>query len=143
MKPVEILIVDDSPADRASMRIAFERGGHPVLLHFAESGRAALTLLSPAGDDRPPLRPHVMLVDIKMPGMSGLDLLALTKKDPSLSEIPVIMLSGSDDQRDIRKAYAGFASGYIRKPLDMRDLAEIADVIGRLVTRVLVFPGRS
>lgn len=143
MKHVDILIVDDSPADRASMRIAFERGAHPVLVHFAESGRAALKRLAPSGEDKPRLRPHIMLVDIKMPSMSGLDLLALMKMDPALSEIPVIMLSGSDDQRDIRQAYAGFASGYIRKPLDMRDLTEIADVIGRLVTRVLAFPERS
>jgi two-component system response regulator len=140
MRSVSLLIVDDSAADRTSMRLAFERTGLPLRLYFAASGRAALDLLSPKAGGDAPLRPNLMIVDVKMPGVSGLDLLRTLKSDPKLLSIPVFLFSGSDDQNDIRAGYCGFASGYIVKPLDAGGLSEIADLVGRLCSQVLAFP---
>jgi two-component system response regulator len=142
MRNAEILIVDDSAADRASIRIAFERLGLPLKLHFAANAESALTMLREDADGRSPCNPHMLMVDVKMPGLSGLDLLKRLKADHKLLRLPVIMLSGSDDQSDVKAAYVLQASGYIRKPPDVVGLAEMADIVGRLCASVLAFPER-
>ena len=142
MRSVDILVVNDSSADRTSIRLAFERTGLPVKLHFAASGRAALDLLSPKAGSAKPLRPQLMLVDVKMPGISGLDLLRAVKADPTLLPIPVMLFSGSDDQSDILNGYCNFASGYLVKPANASGLNEIAELVGRLCTSALAFPER-
>lgn len=142
MRGVDILVVDDSAADRASIRIAFERTGHPVKLHFAHNGQMALDFLRADHGAAMVVRPQLCVLDVKMPGLSGLHVLQALKADTNLVEIPVIMLSGSDDQSDIRAAYRLFASGYIKKPTDAEGLHEVADVLGRLCTGILAFPTR-
>ncbi|MBR0967382.1 response regulator [Bradyrhizobium diazoefficiens] len=136
MNRADILIVDDSPADRASIKIAFAKSGYPLNLQFAFSGTAALDYLRSDGH----ARPHLMLVDVKMPGFSGIELLQTVKRDPDLHRIPVIMFSGSDDKEDVDSAYRNFAAGYIRKPTDVEGLHEVADTVGKLCTVVLSFP---
>jgi CheY-like chemotaxis protein len=111
-------------------------------LHFAASGRSALDLLTPKTSAENALRPQLMIFDVKMPGISGLDLLQTVKADPSLLSIPVYLFSGSDDQTDIKAGYRNFASGYIVKPVDADGLNEIAALIARLCVNVFVFPER-
>ena len=131
----DILIVDDSAADRASIKIAFAQAGYHLNIRFAASGGAALNYLK--SDNEP--RPQLMLVDVKMPGFSGLELLQTVKRDPQLQHIPIIMFSGSDDKGDVSSAYSHFAAGYIRKPADVEGLNEVADNVGKLCA-VLSFP---
>jgi CheY-like chemotaxis protein len=138
MNRADILIVDDSPADRASIKIAFAKSGYPLNVQFAFSGTAALDYLRSDTE----ARPHLMLVDVKMPGLSGIELLQTLKSDPDLLRIPVIMFSGSDDKEDVDSAYRNFAAGYIRKPVDVEGLHEVADAVGKLCTLVLSFPER-
>lgn len=140
MKSVEILVVDDSAADRTSLRFAFERAGAPVTLHFAENGKAALGLLIPTAARPAKLRPHLCLVDIKMPEVSGFDVLRAIKSHEEISHLPIIMYSGSDDPRDVRAAYRGFASGYIKKPQDADGLRKMASLLGRLCSDLMEFP---
>ncbi len=136
MSSTRILMVDDSAADRASLRIAFEQTGLGIDLTFAETAAQAIDLLRTS--PRPP--PHIMLVDIHMPGGSGLDLLAKLKKDRALREIPVWMLSGTNDARDVRAAYRAHASGFLKKPDDLDGLKRIAELLGRLCVEALAFP---
>ena len=139
MKPARILVVDDSAADRTSLKVAFQRCNYPIALSFAEDGEAALGLLR--GDEgQPPLRPNMMLVDMKMPGVSGLELLRRIKADPQLRAIPVMILSSSDDPRDVHDAYQCCASGYVRKPGAFDALKRIAEVVGALCAETLCFP---
>jgi two-component system response regulator len=142
MTPVEMLVVDDSPADRASLRIAFEQSKLPMKLSFADCGDTALTMLRGAPNAPPPRRPHLVFVDVNMPGLSGLDLLKILKSDDDLLSIPIIMYSGSEDDANVNDAYKNHANGYIKKPLDMAGLNTIAAVVGRLCTSVLAFPSR-
>ena len=139
MSAVQILVVDDSLPDRMSLGMAFETCGYNVDVVFAEHGQTALDLLHGVAA-HPPLRPKLMLVDMKMPGVTGLDVLSNVKKDPELRSIPVMMLSGSDDPQDIRAAYQGYASGYLRKPREADQLKRLAKVIGALCAEALVFP---
>ena len=134
-----ILIVDDSPADRAALRIAFQQTGLPLALHFAPSSADALEMLKPDNQNDNQLVPHLMMVDVKMPGTSGIELLKLLKSNESLMTIPVFMFSGSDDQQDIDEAYRAYASGYIRKPSDLDELNVIATTLGKMCCNVLAF----
>ena len=131
----KLLVVEDSQADRASVRIAFERSGLPILLIFAESAEEALKQLRMDG-----VRPHMMLVDAHLPGASGLELLAMLKRDRKLREIPVFMLSGSEDPEDIRGAYRGQACGFLHKPDTFESLSRLVDIVGRLCVEALVYP---
>jgi CheY-like chemotaxis protein len=135
-----ILVVDDSPEDRASVRIAFEQSGFPIAVSCADGGRAALDLLRAAAADAGSARPHIMLVDIDMPGQSGLEFLAAVKKDKSLREIPVWMLSGSQNPGDVRAAYRANASGFLRKPDDLDGLRRLTELLARLCVEALEFP---
>ena len=136
MKGRRILFVDDSAADRAALRMAFGRAGPQMALAFAQSAREALSLLR-APDT---LRPQMMLIDVQMPGGSGLDLLGDLKRDQGLRDIPVFMLSGSQDPRDIAAAYRGQACGFMPKPADFAGLQRLAEVITRLCAETLEFP---
>lgn len=129
------LVVDDSAADRASVRIAFERSGLPVALSFAESAGEALIQLREGS-----ARPHMMLVDVNMPGGSGLDLLAAIKRDKKLREIPVYMLSASNNPDDISGAYKGQACGFLHKPDSFESLSRMIDLLGRLCVEALAYP---
>jgi CheY-like chemotaxis protein len=136
MKGRRILVVDDSAADRAALRIAFGRAGPEVALAFAESAREALALLRAPNA----LRPQMMLVDVHMPGGSGLELLGDLKRDERLRGIPVFMLSGSQDPRDVAAAYRGQACGFVAKPGDFESLRRFAELMARLCTEALDFP---
>lgn len=129
-----LLIVDDSSADRTALRIAFERCGLPITLSFAESAAAALARL---GGAEP--APHMMLVDVHMPGGSGLELLAALKRDERWRLIPVFMLSGSKDPRDVTAAYRGAASGFLPKPANFEGLRRLAELMARLCVEALAF----
>jgi CheY-like chemotaxis protein len=136
MKGRRILAVDDSAADRAALRMAFGRAVPSVALTFAESAREALALLR-APDA---MQPQMMLVDVHMPGGSGLELLADLKRDQRLREIPVFMLSGSRDPGDVAAAYRGQACGFVAKPADFEGLRRFAELMARLCAEALEFP---
>ncbi len=125
IQPATILIVDDSAADRTLIRIAFQQTGFRIRLRFASSGREALETLRAA--DLP--RPAMCVIDVKMPGLSGLEVLRTIKLDPGLTTIPVVMISGSDAESDIAAARAAHASGYITKPSDAAGLARMTETL--------------
>ena len=114
-----VLLVEDSPADIRLTREALA-GGH--LLHelrVLPDGAQALAFLRREAPFVDAPRPDMVLLDLNLPGRSGLEVLAEIKADPGLARIPVIILSGSDAQMDISMAYDSFANGYITKPVDL------------------------
>ena len=136
MTAPRILAVDDCPADRAALRRAFEGIAPPVDLVLAESAAGALEWLSVS------YPPHLLLVDVNMPGRSGLELLGDLKRSRVFREIPVWMLSASTDPRDVHAAYLGHASGFLRKPEDSTSLRGLAEILSRLCADWLVPPER-
>lgn len=124
-EPASVLVVDDSAADRTLIRIAFQQTGFRIQLRFAASGKEALDVLRAA--DQP--RPAMCVIDVKMPGLSGLEVLRVIKLDPGLAMIPVVMISGSDAESDIAAARAAHASGYITKPSDAAGLARMTETL--------------
>jgi len=113
----EILCVDDDPVDIENLRRAFARCGGANPVRTVQNGAEALALLRGERQEVR-LRPAIILLDLSMPGLGGLELLKQVKCEPELRSIPVVVLSASRHDRDIRTAYALGVAGYFVKPMD-------------------------
>lgn len=115
---INVLLVEDSIEDAAYTEkvLKFHRMKGDLVL--ATSGQEALKAL----EGTPP---DLILLDINLPDMSGIDLLTRIKEDPRLSRIPVVMLTGSNEDLDIQKCYDRGASTYLVKPISERDFAVV------------------
>ena len=122
-KPIEILLVEDNPDDVDLLRESLKGVQMPHHLNVAEDGEAALAYLKGEGAHA---RPDVILLDLKLPRKSGHEVLREIKDDESLKRIPVVVLTTSQDERDVLKAYNHHASCYVVKPMDLTQLLDVA-----------------
>jgi two-component system response regulator len=114
-----VLLVEDNPDDEALVREAFHRARVGYPLEVARDGVEALSrALDPPAEERPVL----MLLDLKLPRLSGLDVLARLRGDASTMMMPIIVLSSSSERADIAKSYEYGANSYLVKPLDFAEL---------------------
>ena len=116
-----ILLVDDSDDDIFLVREAFKESGVAHRLDAISDGEEALSFLREDGN-----RPDVVLLDINMPRFSGFDVLEWVQSYPQLRDIPVVMLTTSDQPEDVRRATEGGARDYFRKPVEFSGLRELA-----------------
>lgn len=121
-----ILLVEDNPEDVELTQRAFARARvvNPVVV--ARDGAEALAMLF-ADEAAPP--PRVVLLDLKLPRVSGFDVLARMRAAPRLAHTPVVILTSSDQGPDIARAYAAGANSYIVKPVDFE---KFVDAVGRV-----------
>ena len=115
--PIEVLLVEDNPGDVELFRRGLRAGKISNHLTVAEYGVDALAhLRRDLGETG--RRPQLILLDLNLPDMSGLDILAALKADPGLRRIPVVVMTGSVAETDIVRSYELQASGYVTKPFD-------------------------
>ncbi len=129
MRNDPILLVDDNPDDVYLTIHAFRQNDIANEIVVANDGVWALDLLLPS-DDRPPLRPAIVLLDINMPRMGGLELLSRLRADPRTRALPVIMLTTSTEDHDIAESYSGGANSYVAKPVTSEEFLEAAKTLG-------------
>jgi CheY-like chemotaxis protein len=119
------LIVEDDPNDQILICRSFQKAPVPSRVAVANDGDEAISYLSGAGGyaDREsfPL-PAAMLLDLKLPRLSGFDVLSWVRKQEPLRQLPVIILTSSYQEEDIRNAYDLGANSYLVKPVDLSDL---------------------
>ena len=129
-RPVVILLVDDDDEDAFLTRRAFSKGKLLNDFHHVSSGEEMFAYLR--GEGRFALeaspRPDLILLDINMPGMGGLEALKLLREDDTLRRIPVVMLSTSDDMDDVLGSYDGGANSYVTKPVDVAGMMKVASL---------------
>ncbi len=119
-KEINILLVEDTEEHAVLMRRALERGKLKPRLFWVTDGKAALDFLHHRGvytDGEANPRPEVILLDLKLPKISGLEVLEHIKGDEKLREIPVVILTASDEKRDIIRGYKGGAESYFTKSI--------------------------
>ncbi len=124
-RPIDILVVDDSDDAVVLTREAFRATESLRIAHVAGDGVEALRYLhrEPPFETAP--KPGLILLDLNMPRLDGLETLRAIKRDPALRHIPVIVLTVSDLPSDIRAAYHEGAAGYVRKPDDFEAFAGV------------------
>lgn len=122
-KILDVLLVDDNPTDLELAMIAFEEHGHDTRITTCNSGKEALANLR---DPHIPL-PNVVVLDLNMPMMGGLEVLEAIRRDPLLQPLTVVILSTSSAPHDIQAAYRLFASSYMVKQQDFADFMEQID----------------
>lgn len=130
--PHTILLVEDDPNDVDLLRRAFTKAGVVVCLQVVDDGQKAVDYLAGRGPfadrERHPL-PELILLDVKLPRRSGIEVLAWARKQPRLVTTPVIMLSSSRQAVNISRAYELGANSYLVKPVGFQKLQEVAKAI--------------
>ncbi len=123
-KPVEILLVEDNPADARLTVEAFKEGKVSNNLNIVVDGVTAMSYLRQEGDYAEVPRPDIILLDLNLPRKDGREVLAEVKEDPDLRRIPVIILTTSRDEKDVIAAYNLHGNCYITKPADLDEFME-------------------
>ncbi|HJV36743.1 response regulator [Geomonas sp.] len=128
-----ILLVEDNRQDEMLILRALRKVNLANQVDVARDGQQALDYLFRVGEfaDRPgPLLPAVVLLDISLPRVNGLEVLGQLRKHPDTRLLPVVILTSSDEERDRLASYQGGANSFVRKPLDFAEFAEAVAQLG-------------
>jgi CheY-like chemotaxis protein len=135
-EPVIILLVEDDPAHAEIVRrnfVNFRMANRPVQLVHVADGQEALDYLFSRGKFQNPglsPRPNLILLDLRLPKVDGLEVLKIVKEDADLVSIPVVVLTTSSAEADKAKAYESHANSYLVKPMDFSQLNKLMDALG-------------
>jgi CheY-like chemotaxis protein len=127
--PVEILLVEDSPADIALTEEALKESGLKNTLTIVTDGEQAIEYLSKRGKYKDAESPDLILLDLNMPKKNGHEVLEVIKDNPKLEEIPVVVLTVSEAEEDIARALGLKMNFYLNKPVNVKKLAPILTTI--------------
>ena len=127
-----ILIVEDREDDILLVRKAFEKAQLPNPIHFVRDGEEAVLYLR--GDGKYSSRaehplPDLILLDLKLPRMDGFELLKWIRREPGIRGLPVVVLTSSDQIRDVNKAYQLGANSFFVKELDFKNYVEFSKLL--------------
>jgi CheY-like chemotaxis protein len=128
-----ILLIEDNDAHAEMAKRSFRKHPLPSRVETATDGQEALDYLYRKGEyedgSRAP-RPDMILLDLRLPRVDGLDVLKTIKQDPALWDIPVIVLTTSDAESDIQGAYGYHANSYLVKPINFKDFTAMMETLG-------------
>ena len=124
-KSVDILLVEDN-ADHVELIVKALRNNNVLNeVHVVTSGEEAMDALHQRGSYFDKARPGLILLDIKLPGMDGIEFLRRIKADPKLKPIPVVVLTTSAGEKEIVESYSCGANSYIVKPVDFEQFVKV------------------
>ena len=130
---VEILLVEDNPDDLELAMLALKKGNLANRIQVARDGEEALDFLfcrnahQQRSFDSPP---RVVLLDLKLPKIDGLEVLRAVKDDPRTKSIPIVVMTSSKEQRDLVEGYKLGVNSYIQKPVDFDQFRDIISKLG-------------
>ena len=130
--PVQILVIEDNPADAEMIRRCFGRCNLPTQLTIVEHGEDALDILQVNAKYSDSLCPDLILLDLSLPRMSGMQVLREVKSDDVLRKIPIVMLTASDKEEHVHEAHELKVSRYFIKPIDQEGFDYIIHSIQEL-----------
>lgn len=136
---VEILLVEDNPTDAELTLLALNSQDPGRRVHWAQDGAEALDFMFCTGAyaSRPPnQRPRLVLLDLKMPKVSGIDVLRAIKADERTRSVPVVILSSSAEERDIAECYRLNANSFMVKPLNFEHFVDAVSRASHYWTKI-------
>lgn len=128
-RSMNVLLVEDNPADAKMTKRAFEQSDTQNRLSIVTDGEQALEFLNRSDQNADSERPDLILLDLNIPKLPGIELLKKIKEDDKLKSIPVIILSTSSAERDIVDSYNLHANSFITKPEDLGGLIRVTKAI--------------
>lgn len=124
-RPIEVLLVEDEAEAAETTMSALRDGRIRNRVHWVEDGEEGLSFLRREGRHAAAPRPDLVLLDLNMPRMNGHEVLAIIKQHPDWKRIPVVIMTSSDSEKDVRLAYDHHANCYVTKPLDFEKFLEV------------------
>ena len=143
--PLDVLLVEDNPGDVQLTKEAFRLTNGTIRLHVATDGEEAIAFLRKQGKyarDYAP-RPHIILLDLKLPKMDGHEFLALLKGDENLKMIPIVILTSSEEEADILRSYELRANAYLRKPVTLEGFVALVQSINDFWLTKVKLPNKT
>lgn len=137
-QPVHILLVEDNPIDAEAIQRGFRKARVANPFTVAHDGSEALNLLRGSGVDPIP-RPYLILLDLNMPGMNGLEFLEKIRHDDDLKSSVIFVLTSSDDDRDMAAAYDHQVAGYMLKSKAGEEFVQLVAMLSHY-WRIVEFP---
>lgn len=128
-KEIKILLVEDNEGDVVLTMQALKKANVTNGINVAMDGEEAMKYLRKEGKFRNAETPDLILLDINLPKIDGMEVLAEIKNDDNLKSIPVVMLTTSDSEKDIVRSYNNHANCYITKPVDFKKFMEVIQAI--------------
>ncbi|HXO18938.1 MAG TPA: response regulator [Thermoanaerobaculia bacterium] len=141
-----ILLIEDSPEDYEATERAFRKAGLSNPIHRSADGDDALDYLYHRGRHADPAsspRPGIILLDLNLPGTDGREVLEVVKGDESLKLIPVVVLTTSSDERDVKACYRAGANSYIQKPVNLDGFLKAIEHLNGYWFEVVILPRES
>jgi CheY-like chemotaxis protein len=132
-EPLCILLVEDNAAHAELVTRSFERHRITNRIYHVADGEAALDYLWRRGiyaDPQQSPRPHLILLDLRLPKINGLEVLKEIKTAPELQRIPVVILTTSEAEQDVKEAYEAHANSYLVKPVDFAKFTQLMEELG-------------
>ena len=132
-QPLIILLVEDNPSHTELVMHSFQEHRFANHIHHVSDGEAALDYLFQRGDYADPEkspRPHLILLDLRIPRVDGLEVLREIKTNDKLCHIPVVVLTTSEADADVARAYEHRANSYLLKPVDFQKFTQLMDELG-------------
>jgi two-component system, chemotaxis family, response regulator Rcp1 len=134
-KPIEILLVEDSPGDARLIQEVFKDSKFNIHINGVQTGEDALAFLRQEGDFSKAPIPELVLLDLNLPKKNGREVLADIKQDSILKEIPILILTGSNSDSDVRFAYESNANFYIVKPMGVEHFPVLLEYLEDFLVR--------
>jgi CheY-like chemotaxis protein len=139
-RPIEVLVVEDSPEEAQLTMDALQEGQVSKRLHWVEDGEDAMSFLRRQRRHVAAPRPDLVLLDWRLPRMSGYEVLREIKEHSNFKRIPVVIMTSSDDDKDVLDAYEAHANCFITKPMDMDKFIEAVRSIEHFWLRTAHLP---
>jgi len=141
-RPIEILLVEDSPGDVRLTQEVFKASKIRNRMHITRDGEEAMAFLRNGSSGTDAVRPDLILLDLNLPKKDGREVLAEIKADEDLRQIPVIVLTVSSAEEDILRSYNLHANCYLTKPIEFTDFVKVVQSIEEFWLTIVRLPSR-
>lgn len=139
----EVLLIEDDSGDVELTEAALEKSKLKINLNVVNDGEEALAYLRQEDQYTNASRPNLIVLDLNLPGLSGLEVLSAIKNEQRLKSIPVVVLTTSDAQPDIQSSYQLGANCYVTKPMGLKEFIKIVNSIEAFWFTVVQLPSQG
>jgi CheY-like chemotaxis protein/DNA-binding XRE family transcriptional regulator len=139
-EPLNILLVEDNPADVILFKKAMSSSSEPVNVHVIHDAEMVQDFLRNHTEKYGKPAPDIILLDLSLPKITGMQLLKYIKKNPQTMDTPVIVLTNSIHKKELREAYSNGASGFIQKSVELEEYSSAIDITIKYWANVVALP---